>query len=215
VTNSRGQGDAAYALDGRSGTDVAPSFAAALGSGRTGWGDSWVDLANNGRQDLVLANGAIPVANLKRDAGPIQVLENMGGGRFADASAAVGLDPGPLVDGRGLAAADVRNDGRMAIAVNSIGGRLILLENTAPVGHWLDVGLERLVPGAEVEVRIGLRVWTRWIQAGSSYLSSEDPRAHFGLGSATKVDEVQVRAPDGRLLARATNVSADRVLMLP
>jgi Na+-translocating ferredoxin:NAD+ oxidoreductase RnfD subunit len=215
VTNSRGQGDAAYALDGRSGTDVAPSFAAALGSGRTGWGDSWVDLANNGRQDLVLANGAIPVANLKRDAGPIQVLENMGGGRFADASAAVGLDPGPLVDGRGLAAADVRNDGRMAIAVNSIGGRLILLENTAPVGHWLDVGLRRLVPGTEVEVRIGLRVWTRWIQAGSSYLSSEDPRAHFGLGSAAKVDEVQVRAPDGRLLARATNVSADRVLTLP
>jgi len=216
VTNSRGQGDAAFRLDGTSSAlNIAPSFGAALGVGGTGWGDTWVDLANSGRQDLVLANGAIPVTNLKADAGPIQVLENLGGGRFADASAAAGLAPGPLVDGRGVAAADFANDGRMAVAVNSIGGRLILLENTAPVGHWLEVGLTKLLPGAEVEVRVGSHVQSRWIQAGSSYLSSEDPRAHFGLGAATKVDDVEVFAPDGQLLARRTNVRADRILALP
>ncbi|MBV8396705.1 MAG: VCBS repeat-containing protein [Actinobacteria bacterium] len=215
VTNSRGQGDAAFQLAGRSTLDVAPEFGAALGAGRTGWGDSWVDFANSGRPDLVLANGAIPVTNLKADAAPIQVLENMGGGRFADASAAAGLDPGPLVNGRGLAAADVGNDGRVAIAVNSIAGPLVLLENTAPVGHWLDVGLAKELPGAEIEIRVGSQVTRRFVQAGSSYLSSEDPRAHFGLGRATRVDEVRVYAPDGRLLARRTNVAADRILTLP
>ena len=65
----------------------------------------------------------------------------MGGGRFADASAAVGLKPGPLVNGRGVAAADYDNDGRVDVAVNSIGGKLILLHNTGASGHWLEVSL--------------------------------------------------------------------------
>ena len=98
----------------------------------------------------MFANGAIPVANLGQDAGRIEVLQNLGGGKFANASKAVGLDPGPLVNGRGLAAADYDNDGRMDIAVNSIGGKLILLHNTGGSGHWLEVSLSRFAPGALV-----------------------------------------------------------------
>src|SRR5262249_2528826 len=161
------------------------------GTDGTGWGVSWVDLANDGRQDLVLANGAIPVTNLKRDAGPIQVVENMGGGKFADASAAVGLRPGPLVNGRGVAAADYDNDRRMGIAINSIGGKLILLHNTGGSGHWLEVSLATFAPGAVVTAVLpdGTRQ-VRQVETGSSYLSSEDPRAHFGLGTATTVEEL-------------------------
>ena len=65
-------------------------------------------------------------------------------------SPTVGLRPGPLVNGRGVAAADYDNDGRMDIAVNSIGGKLILLHNTGPSGHWLEVSLARFAPGALV-----------------------------------------------------------------
>ena len=91
------------------------------------------------------SNGAIPLSNLKNDAGPIQVLENTAGGRFADATAALGLKSAPLVNGRGVAAADYDNDGRMDIAVNSIGGKLILLRNTGDSnGHWLEVRLSAL-----------------------------------------------------------------------
>ena len=133
---------------GASFANASTVFARAIGTNGTGWGDSWVDLANDGRLDLVLANGAIPVTNLKKDAGPIQVLENIGS-RFADASAAVGLEPGPLVNGRGLAAADYDNDGRVDIAVNSIGGKLILLHNTGALGP-----LARGEPG-EVRARRG------------------------------------------------------------
>jgi hypothetical protein len=215
VTNSRGQGHAAYRSEiGRAFDNVQPTFKPGLGVNGTGWGDSWVDLDNDGRLDLVIANGAIPVTNLKKDAGPIQVLENVGG-RFENASAAVGLDPGPLVNGRGLAAADYDNDGRVDVAVNSIGGKLILLHNTGGTGHWLEVGLKKFSPGAMVAVRVGGQVFDRWIEAGSSYLSSEGPRAYFGLGKTTKIDEVRVFAADGKLLARRKNVAADQILTLP
>jgi hypothetical protein len=213
VTNSRGQGHAAYrSTGGAVFANAGKVFARAIGTGGTGWGDSWVDLANDGRLDLVLANGAIPVTGLTKDARPIQVLENTGGGRFADASAAVGLRPGPLVDGRGVAAADYDNDGRVDIAVGSIGGKLVLLHNTGAKGHWLEVSLARFAPGALVTAVLpGGRRLVREIQAGSSYLSSEDPRAHFGLGKANRVNELDVRWPGGKL-TRLRNVAADEIL---
>ena len=57
---------------------------------------------------------------------------------------------GLRLNGRGLAAADVDNDGRMEIAINTIGGKLVLLRPTGPSGHWLDVELSRFAPGAVV-----------------------------------------------------------------
>ena len=200
ATNSRDQGHSASrsTADG-SYRNVDALIARAIGSAGTGWGDSWVDLANDGRLDLVLANGVIPVTNLAKDAGPIQVLENTGG-RFADATAALGLKSGPLVNGRGLAAADYDNDGRMDIAVNSIAGKLVLLHNTGDGGHWLEVRLSRFAPGAVVTAVLpGGRRLVDEIQAGGSYLSSEDPRAHFGLGKATKLQALEVRWPDGKI----------------
>jgi len=213
VTNSRTQGHAAFRSSGAGSFSEARSvFARAIGTNGTGWGDSWVDLANDGRLDLVVANGAIPITNLKADAGRVQVLENMGGGRFANASAAVGLDPGPLVDGRGLAAADYDNDGRVDIAVNSIGGKLILLHNTGGSGHWLEVALSRFAPGTLVTAVLpdGTRQ-VREVQAGSSYLSSEDPRAHFGLGKVKRVRELDVRWPGGKLTT-LRNLAADQIV---
>jgi Na+-transporting NADH:ubiquinone oxidoreductase subunit NqrB len=212
ATNSRDQGHSASrsTADGTY-RNVDALIARAIGRAGTGWGDSWIDLENDGRLDLVLANGAIPVTNLKKDAGPVQVLENTGG-RFADATAALGLKSGPLVNGRGVAAADYDNDGRMDVAVNSIGGKLILLHNTGDSGHWLEVSLSRFAPGAVVTAVLpsGRRLVDE-IQAGSSYLSSEDPRAHFGLGDATKVRALAVRWPSGRV-TRLHDVGADRIV---
>ena len=72
----------------------------------------------------------------------------------------------------------------MEIAVNSIGGKLLLLKPTGPVGHWLDVRLSRFSPGAVVTVDAPRRQGdcSQEVRAGSSYLSSEDERVHFGLG---------------------------------
>src|SRR3954453_17902178 len=223
-SNSRGQGHAVYTAQpplpsGSSFKDVRTAFGPAFGGSFTGWGASWVDLDLDGYPDLVLANGDIPVTNLARSAQPIQVLENLGAPagappRFTDGTALVGGDDLPRVVGRGLTTADFRNDGRMDIAINTIGGKLQLLRPTGVIGHWLGVRFTRFSPGAVVTAVLpdGRRL-VREVQAGSSYLSSEDPRVHFGLGTATSVSQLVVRYPDGRSMTRA-NVPVDRIFVV-
>jgi Na+-translocating ferredoxin:NAD+ oxidoreductase RnfD subunit len=200
VSNSRGQLHADYRRSGSGFVRAADG----LGKASTaGWGASFLDLDNSGRLGLALANGAIPVSGLKADADRVQV--------FAPGLVDVGTNQGLHVNGRGLAAADYDNDGRVDVAVNSIGGPLVLLRNTSPAGHWLEVSLARFAPGALVTVALpdGSRR-TLEVHAGSSYLSSEDPRLHFGLGDATRAS-VTVRWPGGSV-TRVRDVEADRIL---
>ena len=211
VTNSRNQPSAAFRhVPGTAAfANARPAFDPALGSAFAGWGASWVDFANSGDPDLVLAAGAIPVTSLSGDAEAVRLLAPDGKGTFADATSALGS--GLRLNGRGLAAADVDNNGRMDVAINTIGGKLALLQPTGPSGHWLDVSLSRFSPGAVVTVALpGGKSMSREIQAGSSYLSSEDPRVHFGLGAATAAS-VTVRYPWGGE-SRLSGVRADRVV---
>jgi Na+-translocating ferredoxin:NAD+ oxidoreductase RnfD subunit len=208
VSNSRGQTHASYRKVGRG--RFAPAGTKLPENVTAGWGAAWADLQNSGRLDLVLANGTIPVTRLAKDAQRIQVLVPRGG-RLVDA----GLDQGLRVNGRGLAVADFDNDGRVDVAVNTIGGPLLLLRNTSPSGHWLEVRLPRFAPGAIVTATLaGGRSFVQEVHAGSSYLSSEDPRIHFGLGQATRVAELTVRYPDGAT-TRLRNVRADRIVTAP
>jgi hypothetical protein len=208
VSNSRGQTHASYRKVGR--VEFAPAGTELPKNVTAGWGASWVDLTNSGNPDLVLANGSIPITRLQTDAQRIQVLVPRQG-RFVDAGVLQRL----RVNGRGLAAADFDNDGRVDVAVNTIGGPLLLLRNTSPAGHWLEVSLARFAPGATVTATLADgRSWTQEVQAGSSYLSSEDPRLHFGLGKATRVTVLTVRYPGGATV-RLRDVRADRILSVP
>jgi Na+-translocating ferredoxin:NAD+ oxidoreductase RnfD subunit len=195
VSNSRGQTHAVYVQnDPARFSDVRSDFKKAFGTNLTGWGDSWVDLRNDDTKQLVLANGAIPVTNLGKDAMPMQVLTN-----GIDGWVETGALRDVVTNGRGVAAADYDNDGRVDLAVNTVGGKLVLLHNTGPSGNWLEVNVQPFSPGAVVTIDTpqlegGARQAV--VTAGSSYLSSEDPRVHFGLGKAT-VDKITVRYPDG------------------
>jgi hypothetical protein len=204
VSNSRGQGHALYRSNPPDSND--PSFAdVRADSGidlerSTGWGASWADLDHDADLDLVLVNGYIPVTDLRRDAEPVQVFRNLldegREGRFEEANAAA-RGVGRLV-ARGSAVADYDNDGDLDVAVLPLGRPLVLLENRGAAGSWLEVALEGSPPGAEVTVALpGGKELRRELAAGGSYLSSEDPRLHFGLGDASSVRELRVRWPDG------------------
>jgi hypothetical protein len=208
VTNSRRQTEAAYESSGSGYSSVGAAFTRALGGTFAGWGDSWIDLRNTGKLDLVVASGGIPVTNLATNAGPVRVLAQRQDGSFVSANLLQKL----RTNARGLAAADYDNDGRVDIAINSIGGPLILLRNESAAGNWLEVNVRPFSPGAVVTAVLadGRRL-VRQVQAGSSYLSSEDPRIHFGLGSAKTVAELTVRYPDGHV-KRLAHVRADRIL---
>jgi ASPIC and UnbV/FG-GAP-like repeat len=204
VSNSRGQGHALYRSNPPDEDD--PSFAdvradAGIDLKRsTGWGASWTDLDHDTDLDLVLANGYIPVTDLRRDAELLQVFRNLlvegRDGRFEETGA--GLHRVGRLVARGSAAADYDNDGDVDVAVLPLGRPLVLLENRGAGGGWLEVALEGSPPGAEVTATLpDGRKLRRELAAGSSYLSSEDPRIHFGLGGAASVPELRVRWPGG------------------
>ena len=142
----------------------------------------------------------------------LEVLQGLGGGRFTNATGIIDPKGMPKIIGRGLAAADYANDGRMAIAINTIGGPLVLLQDTGPVGHWLEVSLKGFQAGAVLTATLpdGRRI-VQELHSGSSYLSSADPRAHFGLGGETKVANLTIRWPNGQV-TRLANVAADRIV---
>ncbi len=218
VTNSRGQPHAAYESEilktGETGyRNVTAQIAKSLERTATvGWGDAFVDFGNSGNLDLILANGAIPVTNLKQDTEPLQLLQGLGGGKFTLASGIIDPAGMPKIIGRGLAVADYANDGRMAVAINTIGGPLVLLQDTGPVGHWLEVSLKGFQAGAVVTATLpDGRKLVQELHDGSSYLSSADPRAHFGLGGVTKVSNLTIRWPDGRR-SHLANLPADRIV---
>jgi hypothetical protein len=216
VTNSRRE---PYAVLRRNAGARSPAFREvrrafrSAYAGSAGWGASWVDLANDGRPDLVVADGDIPITNLARDAGRIDVFAPRSSGQFANVGVE-GLRRSPRVNGRGLAAADYENNGTLGIAVNSIGGPLLLLRTTGAVGHWLEVRTATFSPGAVATAVLpnGRRL-VEELHAGSSYLSSEDPRLHFGLGRATRVRTLIVRFPFGREV-RLSNLHADQVVVV-
>jgi hypothetical protein len=220
VTNARRQVHAVYR--GQTAGPVDLSFEdvrTELGvgfRGSTGWGVSWGDLDLDSDLDLVVVNGDVPVTDLAADAEPVQAFRNLAAqgepGRFEGLGNVVGIEAVGSLLARGSASADYDNDGDLDIVINSIGGRLTLLENSGPVGNWLSVSLEGFAPGAVVTAILpGGRELVREVQAGSSYLSSEDPRCHFGLGTARDVDELIVRWPSGRE-TRFTNVTANQLL---
>jgi tetratricopeptide (TPR) repeat protein len=171
-----------------------------------GFGLAALDANNDGRLDLVQANGHVidfgPSIAYKMRA---QLLLGNASGHFRDVSEQAGPPWKNLRLGRGLAVGDIDNDGRTDVLIVGQGALLALFHNQpAPAaGHFLTLALEGVASnrdgvGAKVMVSAGggRQVATRF--GGGSYLSASDPRLHFGLGAARRADRVEVRWPSGR-----------------
>jgi hypothetical protein len=178
----------------------------------TGFGAVLGDFDNDGALDLAVVNGAVThVRTVAEEAKSWdifaernQLFANEGGGRFRDISLDNPAFCGTPAVSRCLACGDLNNDGSLDLLVSAVAGPARLYRNVAPKGgHWL---LVRAVDnalggrdcyGAEITVSAAGRRWLRQINPGYSYLCSNDPRAHFGLGEVNKVDSIAVVWPDG------------------
>jgi hypothetical protein len=183
----------------------------------TGFGAVLVDFNQDGALDLAFVNGRVqrsehtqqPVAPGVQQfwvpyAQRNQLFVNNRHGIFQDIS-----DQNPAfcslaTVGRGLVHGDIDNDGAVDLLVTTTGGPAMLLRNVAPgTGNWLtiqaiDTALGgRDAYGAEIIVRAGRQRWWRLCQPASGYLSSHDPRLHFGLGNISEFDSIRVAWPDG------------------
>lgn len=185
-----------------------------IGTRRTGFGTLMADFDNDGWLDLAIANGGIGRdENAKSDSGLAkhweaygernQVFANTGTGKFKDFSHNNPALCGYSTVARGLACGDIDGDGAPDLLVNAIGEKARLFRNIAPNrGHWvsvrtIDSTYDRDAIGAEVIVRTGNAQRLRIIGSGDSYLSACPAVSHFGLGLADKVDEYEVKWPDG------------------
>ena len=179
----------------------------------TGFGTVFGDFTNAGHLDLALVNGAVAAHARPTDSalGPFwtyygqrnQLFANDGRGRFRDVSLANAAFCGKMNVARGLAYGDLDRDGGLDLLVTTIAGRARLFRNVAPRrGHWLsiravDPKLKRDALGTLIQVQAGQRSWRRWLHPAASYLCSNELRAHFGLGAATRVDRIEVTWPNG------------------
>jgi hypothetical protein len=171
-----------------------------------GWGVGFIDVDNDALLDVFIANGHVYPDVEKTGTSSYrqrnQLFRNVGRGQYRHITTEVA---GPLLtqqSSRGAAFGDFDNDGDRDVLVSVIDDRPILLRNDSAAGHWITLRLEgrtsnRSAIGARVTIQAGSRRQVTEVRSGGSYISHNDTRVHFGLGTAAAVDRVTVRWPNG------------------
>lgn len=173
-----------------------------------GWGVGFFDFDNDGWKDIFMTNGHVyaQLVHHKLHVTYQQrkiLYRNLGNARFADVSSRVGEAVMQPNSGRGCAFGDFDNDGDVDIAINNMNEPPSLLRNDgANKNSWIKIKCigtrsNRSAIGARVRVVADGRAQIDDVMSGSSYISQNDLRLHFGLGRAIKVDLIEVRWPSG------------------
>jgi len=200
------------------------TFAAGLGlyTRYLGWGTMFLDFDNDSWPDLLLVNGHVYPEVDKQNLGssyeePRILYHNNGNKTFSDISSQAGPGITAVRAGRGLAIGDLWNDGRISAVISNMNATPSLLVNQVrSPNHWIGIRTvgtksNRDGIGARVMVKVGARMLVDEVRSGSSYDSNNDMRIHFGLGSATKIDWVQIRWPSGLTERFENNLPVDAI----
>jgi hypothetical protein len=200
-------------------------FRAGLGANKKylGWGVGFFDFDNDGWADIFMSNGHVfPEVDTRRlhvtfSEGKL-VYKNLGNGTFIDVTSSAGLAVTQPRASRGTAFGDFDNDGDVDVAVLNLNEAPSLLRNDCrSQNNWLKVKCigtksNRTAIGSRVRVVTGQHSQINEVMSGSSYLSQNDLRLHFGLGQAKRADVVEIRWPLG-LVESFSNVDANQLLV--
>jgi hypothetical protein len=186
-----------------------------------GFGVVFLDADNDGRLDLASANGH--VNDLRPHFPymmPAQLLVADARGKLIDVSSRAGDVWTKPRMGRGLAAGDLDNDGRLDLVLVGHNEPLAYFHNRSNGGHFLTILLQGKGPttnrdaiGARVTVSAGGKKLVSWRVGGASYQSSSDPRLHFGLGESARIESIEVAWPSGQV-DRYSDLAADTGYLL-
>lgn len=185
-----------------------------------GWGDVFFDLDNDGWLDLFLVNGhvypQVDSAHLvSKYREPKLLFLNQKNGNFVDVSKLAGDAIQIPQPSRGLAAGDLFNDGRIDLVVENLEGEpQVLRPDGGAHNHWIGIELagtksNRLALNARVHLIAGDLSQLDEVRSGGSYMSQNDLRLHFGLGSHSVADKAEIFWPSGTI-ELLTNLAADR-----
>ena len=210
VTNFTEQPDTLYRNLGKDGfSDVSwPAKLAKPTYPYVGWGTAFFDVDNDGWLDIFVANGHVypqadSISGEPAYRQPMQLFRNNRDGTFEEVSSV--LASIPAQSRRGAAFGDVNNDGNVDIVIVNVGAPPTLLLNQGGNGNHrvlfrlIGTKSNKMAIGARITVKAGKLTQFSEVRAGGSYLSSNDPRLPFGLGSEDKMAEVEIRWPSGRI----------------
>lgn len=182
-----------------------------------GWGVGSLDVNNDGWPDLVVTNGYVApgqnFAPAKND--PTKLFLNRRG-EFTSEGPAYGITDNGL--GRSVVVLDYDHDGREDVFITQTEGHRLLYRNVTPAAHWINLRFKgtssnRDGYGCEVRVTAGGRDQFALYNPTNAYLGQREPVLHFGLGTATTIERIRIKWPNGTL-QEISNVAADRTLTI-
>lgn len=215
ITNFSDDSNTLYHNDGdRNFTDV--TFQSGLGEPTIpflGWGTSFIDFDNDAWLDLFVVNGHVYPAVDSYQWGTsfaqqALLFRNLKNGRFERVGAPPGTALANAWTGRGLAVGDLDRDGRLDLVINNLDSSPAVLRNVAtPTGHWLALRLVGDVAKKSPKDAIGAVAYLTAggirqrsdVVSGAVYCSQSDLTLHFGLGTVTKVDRLEIQWPNGTI----------------
>jgi hypothetical protein len=203
------------------------SFNSGVGINNTyvAWGCGFIDYDNDGWADIVQINGHVYPEIDKYNFGetfknPRLVYKNLGNGRFKDVSSEMGPGITARYSSRGAAFGDYDNDGGMDMLILNMNEAPSLLHNVGGnKRNWIKLKLvgtkcNRTAIGARARVITGKHIQMDEVHSGTSVMSQNDLRLHFGIGSVETIDAIEVKWPTTQKVERFTQVKANQILTI-